>query len=307
MAKQYEIPDGVYTVLVTPFNKNNTIDYDSMKNWLELQMETHIAGIVILGTTSEVPTLSTEEQYSIVKFTYDMLKNKKFLIIGVGGNNTSATLEFAKLCLPYADAFMVTVPSYNKPPQEGLYQHFKTICSQLDKPVMLYNVPGRTCINMVPDTVIRVVQSCNNVCAIKEASGNISQMKELVDKIKTETNRDITKTFKLFSGDDGLIIDACKIGGRGVISVASNIVPYDVIMVVNYCLEGDYNTAKICYDYIDKLVKLLFKVSNPIPIKYLLHATGTFKTDVMRLPLVSITDNEYKKELIDEYKKTITS
>lgn len=307
MLKQYEIPDGVYTVLVTPFNKNNSIDYESMKNWFEIQIDTNVTGIVILGTTSESPTLSIEEQYNIVKFTYDILKNKKFIIVGVGGNNTMATLEFAKLCLPYADAFMVTVPCYNKPPQEGIYQHFRTICSQLDKPVMLYNVPGRTCVNMLPDTVVRVVRSCNNVCAIKEASGNLEQMKEIIMKIKTETCRDTTKNFKLFSGDDGLIVDACKLGGRGVISVASNVVPYDVATVVDYCLKGEYDTAHKCYNYIDKLVKLLFRMSNPIPVKYLLHATGIFKTDVMRLPLVSITDINYKKELMNEYKKTITS
>ena len=239
---------------------------------------------MLLGTTSESPTLNEYEKKEIVKFTHDFVDNRKNIIVGVGGNNTTATIDFAKYCFDYCTGFMVTVPNYNKPTQDGIYQHFYAICqnSELkEKPVIMYNIPSRCGVNMLPETVVRIAHDCPNVLAIKEASGSIDQamrIKELCD-------------IKIFSGDDALILPIMSIGGSGVISVASNIIPKYICNIVDSCLDDNYLDARKMFYKAYKFIKMLFIETNPSPIKYILYRISLINNDIMRLPLCKMQDD----------------
>ena len=188
---------GVYTVLVTPFDDNNNIDFDSLDNLIDKQLNSNVTGLVILGTTSESPTINLEEKKSIVNFVYKRVSGKKKLIVGVGGNNTNNVINFSQFCENLCDGFMVTVPNYNKPTQNGIYQHFSEISNKFpNKPIILYNIPSRCCVNMLPETVKKIYDNHSNVLAIKEASGSMDQ----VMKIKSLCD------IKIFSGDDALVL-----------------------------------------------------------------------------------------------------
>jgi len=284
--------NGTYTVLVTPFNDDNTINYNDIDKWIQMQLKSNVTGLVLLGTTSESPTLSRDEQLSIVKFVHEKnhsSQNNKFLVVGVGGNNTIETLEFAKMCKHYCDGFMVTVPSYNKPTQNGILKHFETICKDDDikhYPIILYNVPSRTGVNMEPKTIKMVYESCKNIVAVKEASGSIDQLIEL---------RTIVPTLTILSGDDKLILDVMVHGGGGVISVASNVFPSLVSQIVNLCLVGDFQKAKQVYynSEFPELLKCMFCETNPIPIKFMMMKLGIYTNDNMRLPMTQLSSEKH--------------
>ena len=290
-SERMEFLDGVYTVLMTPFNEDETIDYESYKKLIDLQINSHVTGVVVLGTTSESPTLSRDEQTDLVKYVYKRIKDKgsdKKIIIGVGGNNTQDTSKFAYYNQEYCDYVMITVPSYNKPSQDGIYEHFKTVCQiVIDKPVILYNVPGRTGVNMLPETVAKIYENNANVCAIKEASGSISQIMDIISLCK----------IKVFAGDDGLTIPVASVGGTGVISVVSNIFPNEISNVYTYCVNNKYEEARIEYSKLYDLVKMLFIESNPVPGKEMLCKLGIFQNSKVRLPLTNLKEENKLKVL----------
>jgi 4-hydroxy-tetrahydrodipicolinate synthase len=300
---------GVYTVLVTPFANENTIDFNSICNWLICQYDENqsrkIAGLVLLGTTSESPVLTLQEKLDIIEYVYNYnlkQKNKKFLVVGVGGNFTQEVVEFTEHIKDYVDGIMVTVPYYNKPPQRGISAHFKYIANKFPElPIMMYNVPGRTCVNMEPETMIDVINSCPNVVALKEANGDIKATEKLVELLKN-TNRTLGDTFKIFSGDDINVVKHCVLGASGVISVASNIIPKQISNVVSLCLNKNFESADTELSKYSEFIKYLFIETNPIPIKEIMHNTNIYTTNNMRLPLVTM-DKEKSNILTDMFYK----
>lgn len=291
---------GVYTVLVTPFNEDGSVDYHSIGKWVAEQQESMVAGLVLLGTTSESPTLSRGEQYKIVQKVWECTSGyvkPKYVIVGVGGNNTQETLDFARMLTlkKICDGLMVTVPSYNKPTQKGIYEHFVKICSHQDVsnfPVIMYNVPGRTSVNMEPNTIRDIVKTCSNVVAIKEASGSIDQLIEI---------NSIVPTLQVFAGDDKLVLDIMAHGGCGVISVASNVIPHLMSYLVEMCIQNNSTSARHVY-YDSKLpnfIRLLFCETNPIPVKFMLFCTGLYKNHLLRLPMTQLSmDKRPEVELV---------
>jgi 4-hydroxy-tetrahydrodipicolinate synthase len=303
-----EFCNGVYTVLVTPFANDDTIDYPSIDRWLHHQYKNNVVGLVLLGTTSESPTLTLDEKVSIVKHVYEFNleqhpDNRKMIVVGVGGNCTKDVIDFGNLIKDYADAFMVTVPHYNKPPQRGIYEHFRMISKSFSNvPIMMYNIPGRTGVNMEPDTIIDVIRSCPNVKALKDAGGSIEKtyvLEALLEKYGINVGTD----FKLFSGDDDAINLITRVGGSGVISVASNIIPYYVCEYINDILNGKLDMAENKFNKCDKLIKCLFSETNPIPIKEIMNYAKIYDTNHMRLPLVNMSYNNAKTlhELYDSF------
>lgn len=286
--------DGVYTVLVTPFGNDNTVDYNSIDNWLKQQYKNKVVGLVLLGTTSESPTLSQDEKINIVKRVYEFnqqipVENRKMIVVGIGGNDTASAIEFGDCIEEYADALMVTVPHYNKPPQRGISMHFQMISKCFpNMPIMMYNIPGRTAVNMEPSTMIDVIKCCPNVKALKDAGDNLDHTYILVDSLEKH-GIIVGKDFKIFSGDD---IDATtlmvKADASGVISVASNIIPYDVCEYINDILNGKLSDAEAKFYRCEELIKYLFVETNPIPIKEVMNYAGIYETNHMRLPLVTM-------------------
>jgi len=279
-----EFNNGVYTVLMTPFNEDGTIDYDSYNKLINTQIYSEITGVVVLGTTSESPTLNEEEKMSLVQFVHERVKTTdKKIVVGIGGNNTFETIKFGREVADYCDYMMVTVPHYNKPSQEGIYQHFTEICSNetiSTKPIILYNIPSRTGVNMLPETVKRVWETNSNVCAIKEASGSINQVMEILSICN----------IKVFSGDDSMTIPVMSVGGSGTISVVGNICPNNIKLVWEKCQNNKYDDARNVYKNMSALVKVLFIESNPTPGKIFLNMMNIFKTSRVRLPLTQVSN-----------------
>lgn len=298
-----ELTDGVYTVLVTPFTEKGKVDYDDLGKLVEKACLDSTVGIVILGTTSESPTLHNDDKDSIVKFVSRLNNKRKILIVGIGGNNTADVMNFGKFCSYYADGLMVTVPNYNKPPQEGIEEHFVSIANSegcKDKPILMYNVPSRTGINMLPETMLNIVRRCANVVGVKEASGDLNQVKNVLELFKDNNN------FKVFSGNDSDVVPICKMGGRGVISVASNIVPNVVCELCTLCLENKYQKAEKMADKCKDFFETLFITSNPIPVKELMFQLEMIKSNKVLLPLISMRDNNMKETLFESYKNLIS-
>jgi len=296
-------PSGIFTVLVTPFNDDNSIDYLSLHSWFEFQAKTDISGFVLMGTTSESPTLSRDEQLEILKQITSLntkLEKPKYIILGCGGNDTFEMIEFAKKCVDLCDAFMVTVPSYNKPMQKGIYEHYKAFCTEQTlstKPVMIYNIPSRTGINMEVQTIIQVYKDFPNIVAIKEASGSIAQLIQL---------RNQAPSLKIYSGDDLLILDFAIHGGSGVISVASNIIPEIICEIYKHTINlSNISTDKFYYLQLPNFINSLFCETNPIPVKYLLYHMGIFINYNMRLPMTPLS-SEFHEKVIDAYQITKT-
>ena len=292
----FNFPVGVHTVLVTPFDDSNCdIDYDDINQWLNSQSTTDVAGLVLLGSTSESSMLSREEKMEIVKNVHmlnSQSSNPKFITVGVSvSNDIREVIDFAIECSSYCNAFMLTVPNYVKPPARGMVNWFKNICNHpklLHMPFVLYNIPGRACINMLPETMKEVCDACQNVVAIKEASGSLEQMKKVIE---------LLPNIKLFSGDDGLTIDVIKLGGVGVISVASNVFPELMAAITKYCLDNDYDLAVNLskYTMLDSFISALFCESNPIPVKFMLNKIGLYKSYQMRQPLEKLDGSKQEQ------------
>lgn len=278
---------GVYTVIPT-FFKDSSVDLEQLVSSIQYQIESGIENIVLLGTTSETPTLDEKEQESIVKTAWENFNSKVNIIVGIGGNNTKSTLDNAFKFKDYCDAMMVTVPYYNKPSQEGIYQHFSTIAQLLgDKPIMMYNIPSRTCVSMNPEIIANLYNSFDNIKAIKEASGSISQALEI------KSLCDIV----ILSGDDLLTLPLMSVGGDGVVSVASNLFPKHILALVKIYKSNNLNLATKLNKNLYPIFKNLFIDTNPVPLKYLMVRYNLATDDSVRLPLVKIQSEEVKNTL----------
>ncbi|MFH1728094.1 MAG: 4-hydroxy-tetrahydrodipicolinate synthase [Pseudomonadota bacterium] len=285
---------GTTTALVTPFNDDLSIDNESLKKLIEYQINGNISNILLSGTTGEGVTLETEELVDLIKTSKEVIKDRVPVIVGSGSNSTSKTISNSKIANEAgADALLVVGPYYNKPTQNGYYEHFKACASEVNIPIIIYNVPSRTGGNIDPATIIKLSE-IDNIVGVKEASGNLNQMME----IKKYTNED----FIILSGEDSLTFPMLTLGGDGVISVVSNQIPEQFSNMVSKALTGNLEIAsQIHYKYLE-LMKINFVESNPIPVKYALYKMGLCKENY-RLPLVKL--QKVNKEKVDNCLKEL--
>ncbi len=273
--------------LITPYKQDLSIDYTALKRLVNHQIANGADFIVALGTTAETPTLSADEKTELRRFIIDVVGGRIPIVLGCGGNNTAAIVnELQSGDFRGIDAILSVVPYYNKPSQEGIYQHYKAIAEASPVPVILYNVPGRTGVNMLPETTLRLANDFDNIIAIKEASGNIAQMDEI---IKNKPER-----FSVISGDDGITFPLITLGAVGVISVIGNAFPKEFSRMVRLALDGEYNDALKIHHRFTELFNLLFVDGNPAGVKAMLHAMG-FCENVLRLPLVPTRITTFEK------------
>ena len=286
---------GAGVALITPFTPDRKIDYPALARMIDYVIEGGVDYIVALGTTAETPTLYLHERAVVAMFISNHIAGRVPLVIGVGGNSTSEVLDqLREFDLRNADAILSVTPYYNKPSQEGLYQHFKTVSEHSPLPIILYNIPGRTGVNMTAQTTLRIANDFRNVIGIKEASGNIEQMQEILNLRR--------KDFLVLSGDDGLTLELMSRGGDGVISVAVNAFPEKMMHCVNLAKKGDFEGARKAYQCLDEAVSAMFIEGNPTGIKCALATMGLIG-DTMRLPLVPGTPQLAPRfrELIRKY------
>ena len=277
---------GLGTALITPFKADKSVDYDALARLLDMQLTGFVDYIVVLGTTGEAATMTEDEKREVRTFIRKYVDGRLPLVLGVGGNNTAAVCETLKnIDLTGFEAILSVCPYYNKPNQEGLFQHFCAVAKVSPVPVILYNVPGRTGVNLLTETVMRIYEAHpDKIAGIKEASGNVEQIKHLIDLAKDK--------LLVISGDDGIACEIMKAGGAGLISVASNAFPEDFWNIVHK--KDQAKQAKY-----DKMVRLLFKEGNPVGIKAVLTQKGIIQ-NYLRLPLVPASaqlEEEIKKEL----------
>lgn len=282
--------EGVITALITPFI-NGAIDYKSLKKIIKLQVDAGVKGLVINGTTGESPTLSLEEKKNLFYFVKAEVSGKIPLIVGTGSNSTQSTIELTQNVERWgADAALVVVPYYNKPPQRGLVQHFKTVAKNTNLPVILYNVPGRTVTSLSKESILELAQE-ENIVGIKEASGKLDFAKVLIESCDSN--------FLLTSGDDGTFVDFVKLGGHGVISVFSNLAPQMTVSLYEMAMKKiDQVPAQV--SALEPLLKVLGSETNPIPIKAALNIKGIISSNELRLPLV-----EAEAETIQKIKQCL--
>ena len=275
---KHNIFRGLGIALITPFTENGAVDYDAMKRIVEYQLSNGADFLCILATTGETPCLTKQEKDDIKKYIIDLVAGRIPILMGCGGNNTSAVVdELQNGDFKGIDGILSVCPYYNKPSQEGLYQHFKAISSATSLPIVLYNVPGRTGINLKAETTVRLARECENIVAIKEASGSLEQVDEIL-KNKPEG-------FAVLSGDDSLTYPMIACGADGVISVIGNALPKEFSRMIRLEKNGEFEAAvKIHHKFTD-LYSLLFVDGNPAGVKALLHEMGYIK-NVLRLPLV---------------------
>lgn len=283
---------GCGTALVTPFI-DGEVDYEAYAALIDRQVEAGVDFLVALATTGETPTLSSEEKVALLRLTHGLAGGRK-LIVGCGSNSVNGTLANMELLAPYGvDAWLVVVPFYNKPTQEGLYQYFKAIAEKSDKPIVMYNVPGRTGCNMSAETCLRIAREVPGVIAVKEASGKMDQVLEIL--------KGAPEGFAVLSGDDDMTFEMMKNGAAGVISVASNIAPAEVSAMTSAALEGRFEEAAALDARLQPLFKNCFVESNPVPVKAGLSLMGLCSPE-MRLPLTTATGKtvEIMKETLTE-------
>lgn len=268
--------------MVTPFTSNKEIDFPALKRVIEHVVDNGADFLVALGTTGETPTLFPQERKAIKNFIKEETNGRIPLVIGVGGNNTAEIVEQLKEDdFSGYSAILSVVPPYNKPSQEGLFYHFKAIAEASPLPVILYNVPGRTGVNMTADTTLRLAREVPGIIGIKEASGNIHQIQRLI--------REKPDSFILLSGDDGMTYPLMTLGAQGVISVLGNAYPKDFSEMVHLCLEGNYIEAVDYHFKFREIIRLLFADGNPAGVKCVMHDMGLIENE-LRLPLVRVSE-----------------
>ena len=285
---------GMGIALITPFKKDGSVDFDALERLVEYQIENGTDYLVILGTTAETPTLTEEEKDEIARVVIAKTNKRLPIVMGIGGNNTRTVVEKIKSTdLSQVDAVLSVVPYYNKPSQEGIYQHYKAIAQATELPSVLYNVPGRTGVNMTAETTLRIARDFKNVVAIKEASGNITQMDDII-KNKPEN-------FNVISGDDGITFPLITLGAVGVISVIGNAFPREFSRMTRLALQGDFANALTIHHRFTELFNLLFVDGNPAGVKSMLNAMGMIENK-LRLPLVPtrITTFEAIRKVLNE-------
>ena len=284
---------GSAVAIVTPFNKDNKVDYEKLKELLEWHIEEKTDAIVICGTTGEASTMTKEEKEKTIKFTVDIVNKRIPVIAGTGTNNTEASIEMSKYAESVGvDALLVITPYYNKTTNKGLFKHFEAINNAVNTPIILYNVPSRTGVNITPKQLLELTK-LNNIIAIKEASGNISQIAEMKSICKDKLD--------FYSGNDDQTIPIMALGGLGVISVLANIMPKEVHDMAQAYLDGDIKKAlNLQLDTID-IINKLFIETNPVPVKTALNIMGK-EVGNLRLPLCEMDDNNLDL-LIEALKK----
>ena len=278
---------GTGVAIITPFKSTMEVDFDALEKLIDFIVKDGIEYIVTLGTTGETPTLDTEEKYDIINFTFEKVNNRVPVVVGIGGNNTKEVMEnLQSFPLEKAAAVLSASPYYNKPSPEGIFQHYKNVAAASPVPVILYNVPGRTGSNLTAETTLRLAKEVENICGIKEASGNMVQCMHIL--------RDRPGDFLVVSGDDHLTLPLIACGMDGVISVAANCFPKDFSDMVRYCLKGDFASARPLHYKCLEGNDLLFAENNPAGVKAFLYELGIIE-NVLRLPLVPLSDDIYKK------------
>jgi 4-hydroxy-tetrahydrodipicolinate synthase len=269
---------GAGVALITPFNEDKSVDYSALERLVETQVSGGIDYLVVLGTTAETPVLSDDEKKEIVRFVIEKNARRLKIVVGMGGNNTFGLVKsIQNTDFDGIDAILSVTPYYNKPTQEGLFLHFKAVVEASPVPVILYNVPGRTGVNMEADTTLRIARLSEKVVALKEACGDLGQFAKIIN--------DAPGYFKVISGDDGLTLPSIAIGSIGVISVIANALPEKLSQLTHTSLDGNVPLASQLHMQMAEILKLIFKEGNPAGVKALMEAMGTIKNE-LRLPLV---------------------
>lgn len=277
---------GSITAIVTPF-KNNKIDEKAFRDLIEFQIKNGSTGIVPCGTTGESATLNFEEHDRVIEMAIEFARKRIQVIAGTGSNSTDEAIMLTKHAAKAgADASLQVSPYYNRPTQKGLYEHFKAIAGAVEIPIILYNIASRTGVNIEPETMAKLAHDCKNIVAVKEASGNLDQM----SRIKALCPAD----FELLSGDDSLTLPVLSIGGTGIISVVSNIVPRDVADLVSAFESGNIKKAQELHYKLLPLIKVVFIETNPIPVKTAMGLMGLCNPD-LRLPMCSMSPDNLEK------------
>jgi 4-hydroxy-tetrahydrodipicolinate synthase len=273
----------VLTAMVTPFDQNGEVDFNATRTLVDYLIDNGTDGIVVAGTTGESPTLTSDEKIALFKVVVDAVKGRVPVIAGTGSNNTRASISLTKQAEDAGvDGIMLVAPYYNKPSQEGMYQHFKAIAESTPLPIMLYNIPGRSVVNISVETTIRLAQ-IENIVAVKEASGNLDAMAEIISHAPSD--------FTLYSGDDGLALPVLAIGGAGVVSVASHVIGNEMQEMINHFKNGQVQEAASAHRRLLPLMKALFTAPNPAPVKAALNINGV-SVGGLRLPLLPLNEEE---------------
>ncbi len=273
--------------MVTPFDENRELDLAKAQALAVRLVEGGSDSLIINGTTGESPTVFYPQKIDLFRAVVEAVDKRVPVIANVGDNCTADTVQFARDVAPLGvDGFMCVVPYYNKPPQEGMYQHFRTIAQAVELPIILYNIPGRCVVNMQAETTLRLAHECDNIVAVKEASGDMDQVKAIVDGAP--------EGFVVYSGDDAVTLDIMKLGGAGVISTIGNVAPERMKEIVDLCAAGDWEAAMAANERLMSLMKGLFETSNPILVKEALKLLG-FPVGGVRLPLVDATPEQSER------------
>ena len=269
---------GLGVALVTPFNAAGEVDYRALRRILDYQLANGVDFFCVLGTTAETPCLTKQEKENIINLVVEKVNGSVPILLGCGGNNTRAVInEIQTGDFQGIDGILSVCPYYNKPSQEGIYQHFKAIANSTNMPVVLYNVPGRVGVNMTAQTTLRLARDCENIVAVKEASGNFTQIDDII--------KNKPKDFDVLSGDDGITFPLMTLGANGVISVIGNALPKEFGRMVRLAAKGEFETALQIHHKFAELFKLLFVDGNPAGVKAMLNNMGLLENE-LRLPLV---------------------
>lgn len=279
---------GLGVALITPFKKDGSIDFEALSRLVDYQLENDTDYIVALGTTAETPTLSKSEKTEVVRCIVSQVNGRVPIVMGVGGNNTTELVnELETSDFSGISAILSVTPYYNKPTQEGLYQHYKALSACSPLPIILYNVPGRTGVNMTAETAVQIARDCPNIVATKEASGDLNQIKEIIENAP--------EGFRVISGDDAITTSVIELGGIGVISVFANAFPKEMSWLVQSALSGELVNARSEMEAIyNRLFYLMFVEGNPSGVKCMLYLKGMVE-NVLRLPLVPVSVETYRE------------
>ncbi|SFN08586.1 4-hydroxy-tetrahydrodipicolinate synthase [Thermodesulforhabdus norvegica] len=277
---------GAFVAIVTPF-KDGKVDEDALRKLIDYQIEQGTHGIVPCGTTGESATLSFEEHERVVEITVEHVNKRVPVLAGTGSNNTAEAIRLTRHAEKVgADGALMISPYYNKPTQEGLYRHFEKVAASVNIPIIVYNIPGRTAVNIEPETMERLSR-IENIVGVKEASGSIKQVMEIIARCG--------ENFDVLSGEDYITFPLLSLGGKGVISVVSNVAPRDMADMCNFALEGKWDEARSLHYKLLPLCNILFCETNPVPVKAALHMMGKIPSDEVRLPLAPLSENNRNK------------
>lgn len=272
---------GVYTALITPFAEDGSVDEPALRRLVSAQIEAGVSGLVPMGTTGESPTVTHRENMRVIEVVIDEAAGRVPVIAGTGSNSTAEAVDMTRQARNLgASASLQVSPYYNKPSQEGLYRHFTTIADEVDLPVVVYNIPGRTGKNIETETLLRM-SSHPNIVAVKEASGSVKQMMDVLEVVP--------ESFDVLSGDDNMAFPLTALGGKGVVSVASNLVPGRMVQLIEQALTGEISHARKTHFELLPLFRGVFLDTNPIPIKYMMHRAG-YCREAYRLPMVPLSE-----------------